>query len=189
MKTSLLFLAGLACLGQTPDQGKLLAAVKVQAQNYAQLLFKGEYAKAVDLTHPPVVELFGGKEKMVQLLEGMKGPRLKPSGVEAALPKEIHKAGKTLVAIVPLHFRFQIPQGKFVKTDHLLASSADGGKTWINAPATIQSKTTISSLPSGSTVMVRYLAVTAKGGQGDWSQPTFTTRRERFRCRLSARPS
>jgi hypothetical protein len=67
--------------------------------------------------------------------------------------------------------------------------STDGGKTWINAPATIQSKTTISSLPSGSTVMVRYLAVTAKGGQGDWSQPTFTTRRERFRCRLSARPS
>jgi hypothetical protein len=50
--------------------------------------------------------------------------------------------------------------------------SIDGGKTWINLPATIQSKTTISGLPSGTMVMVRYLVVTAKGGQGDWALPT-----------------
>ena len=50
--------------------------------------------------------------------------------------------------------------------------SVDGGKTWVLAPATIQGKTTISGLPSGTTVQFRYLAVTPKGGQGDWSPAT-----------------
>jgi len=48
--------------------------------------------------------------------------------------------------------------------------STDGGKTWVTAPATTQGKTTIAGLPTGSTVQFRYLAVTPKGGQGDWSQ-------------------
>jgi hypothetical protein len=47
--------------------------------------------------------------------------------------------------------------------------STDGGKTWVMAPATTQGKTTIGGLPSGSTVQFRYLSVTPKGGQGDWS--------------------
>ena len=47
--------------------------------------------------------------------------------------------------------------------------STDGGKTWVSAPATTQGKTTIAGLPSGTTVQFRYLAVTPKGGQGDWS--------------------
>jgi hypothetical protein len=50
--------------------------------------------------------------------------------------------------------------------------STDGGKTWLMAQATIQGKTTIAGLPSGTTVQFRYLAVTPKGGQGDWSQAT-----------------
>ena len=47
--------------------------------------------------------------------------------------------------------------------------STDGGKTWVFAPATTQGKTTVAGLPFGTTVQFRYLAVTPKGGQGDWS--------------------
>jgi hypothetical protein len=47
--------------------------------------------------------------------------------------------------------------------------STDGGKTWVFAPATTQGRTTIAGLPAGTTVQFRYLAVTPKGGQGDWS--------------------
>ena len=47
--------------------------------------------------------------------------------------------------------------------------STDGGKTWLFAPATTQGKTTIAGLPSGTTVQFRYLTVTPKAGQGDWS--------------------
>ena len=47
--------------------------------------------------------------------------------------------------------------------------SADGGKTWVFAPATTQGKTTVTGLSAGTTVQFRYLTVTPKGGQGDWS--------------------
>jgi hypothetical protein len=49
--------------------------------------------------------------------------------------------------------------------------SLDGGKTWVAAPITTQGKTTIAGLPAGTTVQFRYLAVTPKSGQGNWSQP------------------
>jgi hypothetical protein len=49
-------------------------------------------------------------------------------------------------------------------------TSADGGKTWVTAPPSLQAKTTITGLPAGNTVQFRYRAVT-KTGAGDWSQP------------------
>jgi len=48
--------------------------------------------------------------------------------------------------------------------------SADGGKTWVTAPATLQARTTIAGLAPGSTVQFKYRPVT-KTGEGDWSQP------------------
>jgi hypothetical protein len=48
--------------------------------------------------------------------------------------------------------------------------STDGGKTWITAPVTLQSKTTIAGLAAGATVLFKSRAVT-KAGEGDWSQP------------------
>ena len=49
--------------------------------------------------------------------------------------------------------------------------SVDGGKTWVAAPSTTQGKTTVHGLPTATAVQFRYLAVTPKGGQGDWSAP------------------
>lgn len=47
--------------------------------------------------------------------------------------------------------------------------SADMGKTWVNAPVTLRSKTTITGLPVGTVVQFRSRAVT-KAGEGDWTQ-------------------
>jgi hypothetical protein len=49
--------------------------------------------------------------------------------------------------------------------------SADGGKTWVAAPTTLQAKTSVSGLTPGVTMAFKYRAVT-KAGEGDWSQPT-----------------
>jgi hypothetical protein len=46
--------------------------------------------------------------------------------------------------------------------------STDGGKTWLPAPPTLQAKTTVSGLPSGTTALFRYRSVT-KTGASDWS--------------------
>jgi hypothetical protein len=49
--------------------------------------------------------------------------------------------------------------------------STDGGKTWVAVPPSIQAKTTVQDLASGTTVQFRYRAVTPKTGAGDWSAP------------------
>ena len=46
--------------------------------------------------------------------------------------------------------------------------SADGGKTWVTAPPTVQAKTSVSGLATGTSVEFKYRAVT-KDGAGDWS--------------------
>jgi hypothetical protein len=48
--------------------------------------------------------------------------------------------------------------------------SADGGKTWVLAPVTLQAKTTIAGLTPGAVMQFRYRAVT-KAGEPDWSAP------------------
>jgi hypothetical protein len=48
--------------------------------------------------------------------------------------------------------------------------SADGGKTWVTAPPSLQAKTVVTGLPSGTSVQFRFRAVTKAGG-GDWSVP------------------
>lgn len=50
-------------------------------------------------------------------------------------------------------------------------SSIDGGKTWVDAPSTMKSKTVINGLPPGTTVMFRFRVLT-KAGRTDWSVPT-----------------
>ena len=50
------------------------------------------------------------------------------------------------------------------------SSNPDGGKTWVDAPPTLQAKMTIGGLPAGVTVLFRYRAVT-KTGADDWSAP------------------
>ena len=50
------------------------------------------------------------------------------------------------------------------------AFSADAGKTWQEARATLQSKTTILGLQPGATYLFRYRPVT-KAANTDWSQP------------------
>jgi hypothetical protein len=52
--------------------------------------------------------------------------------------------------------------------------SADGGKTWVEVPSTVQAKTIVTGLSTGAAVQFRYRAVTKKG-QGDWSQPVSLT--------------
>jgi hypothetical protein len=97
----------------------------------------------------------------------------------------IESAGFAVRKVNPRGKRaFTVKPGPLAGSVHMTAVSAgarssyewqyslDAGKTWVAAPATIQGKTTISGLPSGTTALFRYLVVTPKGGQGDWSQPT-----------------
>jgi hypothetical protein len=53
---------------------------------------------------------------------------------------------------------------------YLWQYSTDGGKTWLDVSPTLQAKTTVTSLPSGTTVQFRCRSI-IKGGASDWSAP------------------
>lgn len=48
--------------------------------------------------------------------------------------------------------------------------SLDGGETWNSRPSTLQARTVVSGLPSGSTCRFRYRVLT-RTGASDWSEP------------------
>lgn len=110
------------------------AVVKTKAGEIVAAIKKEEYAKVVDLTYPKLVELVGGRERMLAELEAsMK--QLKQKGysfksIEVGEPGEILTEGKNTFAVVPTTTEMAAPEGKIVLESYLLGISSDGGKTW-----------------------------------------------------------
>jgi hypothetical protein len=109
--------------------------VKQKAQEFGQALIKGDFAKAVDLTYPKLVEERGGRDKLIASLE-MSTKLLKNQGfvlqsAEADEPGEFLTEGENTFVIVPTTNAMRAPGGGTVggKT-YLLGISSDKGKTW-----------------------------------------------------------
>jgi hypothetical protein len=118
---------------QADDQPKS-AVVKKKAQELGEALKKADYPRFVDLTYPKVVELTGGREKMIAELEaGMK--QMKEQGysfrsVEVGEPGAFLAEGSNTFVVLPTTTEMAAPGGKVVIKSHLLGISPDGGKAW-----------------------------------------------------------
>jgi hypothetical protein len=116
------------------DDAKLKQLVKEKGQETSNALVKGDYAKVVDLTFPRVVQLGGGREKMIALLkkgvQDMKSRGITFRSAKVETPNQIAKAGRSLIAIVPFTLEMRIPQGKATQKSFLLGISDDDGKSW-----------------------------------------------------------
>jgi len=89
---------------------------------------------------------------------GVKKPFLRGKNVFAARPGPVTGAVKLTADVVARRAAYE------------WQSSADGGKTWVDLPGTLQSKTIVTGLTPGATVSFRYRALT-RTGEGEWSQP------------------
>jgi hypothetical protein len=106
---------------------------KLAAEN-GTALTSGDFAHVVALTYPKVVELIGGRDKMLETLrrsnEDMKARGSAIIGVEVSEPKEVVSAGDKQFAIVPMTVSVQVPTGILRSKGFLIAVSEDRGKTW-----------------------------------------------------------
>jgi lysylphosphatidylglycerol synthetase-like protein (DUF2156 family) len=121
---------------------------------------------------------------LVALLELLKAYVQKTADVNLATAATVIQSAAMVVRKVPVRTKrvFTAKQGTVSGSVTLVTASAarrasyewqyssDGGKTWQLMPATLQAKTVITGLQSGSTYMFRYRAV-VKAGAEDWSQP------------------
>src|SRR5215471_6772634 len=106
---------------------------KLAAENSAALI-SGNYARLVELTYPTVVEMIGGRDKMIETLrrgsEDMKAHGSTILRAEVSEPKEVVTAGDKQFAIVPMTVHVQVSDGTVHRKGFLIAVSEDRGKTW-----------------------------------------------------------
>ena len=128
---SLLLLALVGCdkgSAATPEQ------VRAKAQECADAMLKGDYAKVVDLTHPKLVAGVGGRQKMIDILaEGVAQAKAHQSALvsyKAQAPSEILGSGLDLVAVVPTALEMKTPKGTVKQSEYVLAVSSDAGRNW-----------------------------------------------------------
>jgi hypothetical protein len=132
-RTSLALLALAVCAQLASADPQTERIRKLAAENSAALT-SGNYARLVDLTYPKVVEMIGGRDKMIETLrrgsEDMKAHGSAILGTEVGEPKEVVTAGDKQFAIVPMTVRVQVPDGTLRSKGFLIAISEDRGKTW-----------------------------------------------------------
>ena len=99
-----------------------------------QYLMKKDFQSFSQFTYPKVVEMMGGREKMIAALEeGTKQMEAQETYFKNAYfgePSKILSVGNELQCIVPQTIEMKVPNGKLVTKTALIAISNDKGKKW-----------------------------------------------------------
>jgi membrane carboxypeptidase/penicillin-binding protein PbpC len=133
-----LLLLGAAAFAQQPEVTSKMtpeaAAIKVEAENISRAFVNGDFGKVLDLTYPKLIELSGGRKKVLAEVEGqMKELRdmgTKVISLTVGEPETSVRAGATLVAMVPTHLKMETAEYDMEMESYWLAVSADEGKAW-----------------------------------------------------------
>jgi hypothetical protein len=108
--------------------------IKTQAELTAQALLKGDYETFIEFTYPKVIEMLGGKEKMMAMLKNgtmeMEQQGIGFESVTIGTPSASVQAGEEIHCLVPQTIIMKIPNGKIKTETFLLAISPDNGGRW-----------------------------------------------------------
>ena len=93
-----------------------------------------EYEKALQMTYPRIMELAGGREKMLALVKQAAGEMnkkdFKVDSVDVGEPSDPVQGNNKLFSIVPETLHLIMPHAIGESPGYLLAISADQGETW-----------------------------------------------------------
>jgi hypothetical protein len=120
------------------------AALIKQAEENANAILKGDYAKIVDYTHPEVVEGMGGRESAIALtrrsMQQVESQGIKLVSVKNGKPSEIVLEGNELVAIVPYTMRSNANGKAITLESFVFGMSIPGTSRWVFMDGTTLSK-------------------------------------------------
>ncbi len=109
-------------------------AVKEQARAACDALVGGELDRFVGWTNPKLVQVMGGRQRLVDMLKsGQKEMARQGIQVLSATIQsraELAQGGNDWFAIVPYDLEMSVPQGRALVRTWLLGVSSDQGKTW-----------------------------------------------------------
>ncbi len=108
--------------------------IKARAEMCVKALQTGEYNQFIEFTYPKLVELIGGKVKMIALLEkgmkGMKADGFELTAVAVQEPREVVKFGSQRFVIVPYFLTVKAPNGKITSETFLLGVADSLNAIW-----------------------------------------------------------
>ncbi|HYV34402.1 MAG TPA: hypothetical protein VE988_01785 [Gemmataceae bacterium] len=128
-----LLLGGFA-ITQVREGVDVKGIAKRQVEDVNNALVKEDYAKVIDLTYPKVIELGGGREKMIGALKASmsdlktKGFALMSNKVDD--PSEPVAAGDELFIVVTYLLEMKAPGGKLLQKSFVVGISPDQGRNW-----------------------------------------------------------
>lgn len=110
------------------------ALVRQQAQILGDAIIKGDYQTVIDHTYPGVIDMVGGKDKMLQAttqaMGGLKDQGITIEKLTVGHASQFYKAGTQIHCLLPETLRMKLPNGHAIAQSYILAVSSDGGKTW-----------------------------------------------------------
>jgi hypothetical protein len=110
------------------------AALKKQAQAMADAFIAADYATFTRHIYPPALQRSGGAAKMISGLKtamaSMKEQGVSFQGATIGEPTTLVRAGKEVHTFIQQELRMGVQGGTLLARSHLLAISADQGKTW-----------------------------------------------------------
>jgi hypothetical protein len=105
-----------------------------QAQEVNDAFRRRDFARMIDLTYPKVIEVAGGRDKMIEsLAKGMK--EMEAEGVvvlssTAGAPTQIVHASGSIYAVLPTTLKAKAQDGVFQTESSMIGISSNGGATW-----------------------------------------------------------
>jgi hypothetical protein len=106
--------------------------IKARAEESGKAMLTGDFGKLADLTYPKVVELMGGRAKMVAFLvketSKMQSEGFEFLSVDIGQPGAVVKGGDKLFSLVPMTLKMKVPGGTLTGNSYLLGIS--DGRVW-----------------------------------------------------------
>ncbi len=127
----LLFLTTSNCQTKTLDHS---IKIKEEAEMMGQFLIKKDYNSFTKFTYPKLIEMMGGKEKMIEQIskefKKMNADGFDFINITFGNSSEIITTNNELQSTLPQNIEMKVPGGRLVSQSTLIAISNNGGKNW-----------------------------------------------------------
>jgi hypothetical protein len=136
--------------GQASTRSENYPSLTARTKELEEAISRKDYTKMVDLTYPKLVDLLGGREKMLaEMSNQMKS--MEAEGVELlstvpSPPTQFVHESNGIYAVVPVTTKIKAKDGMFQTEGSLIAISNDGGTSWTFIDATGKDQTELKKL-------------------------------------------
>jgi len=121
-----------------------------QAQEMSDAFARKDYQRYVDLTYPKVIEMAGGRDKMLasmtQQIKEMEAEGVVMLSSSSGAPTQFVRDSGSIYALLPMTIKARARDGIFQSEGSTIAVSSDGGANWTFVDASGKDHTELNAI-------------------------------------------